>query len=78
MGGSPAEETLIYIREMGGAPDRWHPAFAVPLGGELYRIARLTTAQTLEFKAGEAVRCEMRTFPDGADARFAIERAEAP
>ena len=78
MGTSPAEETLIYIREMGDSPDRWHPAFAVPLGGELYRIARLTTDRPLEFKAGEAVRSEMRTFPDGADARFAIERAEVP
>jgi hypothetical protein len=77
MPAAPVDEALIYLRELEGSPDRWHPAFAVPLGGDLYRIARLTTDRPLEFNAGDGVRCEMRTFPDGTDALFAVERAEA-
>ncbi len=71
------DETLIYIRERGAARECWHPAFAEPLPGDLYRVSRTDADRPLEFTPGAIVRCEMRTFPDGSEALAAIAAADS-
>ncbi len=70
------EGQLIYVRERGATPERWQPVSAAALGADLFRIVRAHTDHPLDFAVGDTVRCERRTFPDGAEGWLAIARVE--
>lgn len=70
------EGQLIYVRERQASHDRWHPVSAAALGDDLFRIVRAHTDHPLEFAVGDTVRCERRTFPDGAEGWLAIAKSE--
>lgn len=69
------DETLIYIRERGASPDRWCPARAAAVSGDVYRVIGIPADPPLEFQIGDLVRCAQRAFPDGSEALLAIGRA---
>ena len=70
------EGQLIYVRERRATPERWQPVSAAALGADLFRIVRAHTDHPLDFAVGDTVRCERRTFPDGAEGWLAIARVE--
>ena len=73
-------DTLIYIRELGGAADCWCPAEGVQVSGDVYRVTKVHVepGKTHEFNPGDLVRCATRAFSDGSEALLALERTASP
>jgi hypothetical protein len=68
----------IYVALLDEGTDVWRPVRATDLGAGVFEIARDAAppgGEQWAFGPGERVRCERRTFSDGAQALVAIERA---
>lgn len=71
------EERSVYVALLEEGVDVWRPVAAEHVRGDEYRLCGPTPeGEIWEFQPGDVVRCQQRTFSDGASGLVAIARVE--